>query len=129
MPRQESEGDDAAAPDPAFSTPKKADRNDRAGHAKPDAERIETESEADVEKQFDKSTGKKRKFAPFHEYRVVGEWATGPDSLLEDAEIEHQIKMLMKKFMQDSRLMIAPGKDPEKNKTDKALWKQQRKPY
>ena len=35
----------------------------------------------------------------------------------------------MKKFMQDSRLMIAPGKDPEKNKTDIALWKQQRKPY
>ena len=35
----------------------------------------------------------------------------------------------MKKFMQDSRLMVAPGKDPEKNKTDIALWKQQRKPY
>ena len=48
---------------------------------------------------------------------------------MEKAEIDHQIKMHMKKFMQDSRFMIAPGKDPEKNKTDIALWKQQRKPY
>ena len=35
--------------------------------------------------------------------------------------------MRMKKFMQDSRLMIAP--DEKKKDTDIALWKQQRKPY
>ena len=123
-----SDGEESnAPPDPSFSTPTKVIRNAGAAHAESDAEGMETE--ADVEKQFDKSTGKKRKFAPFHEYSVVGQWATGPDSLLEPAEIEHQIKMLMEKFMQDSRLMIAPGKDPEKNKTDKALWKQQRKEY
>ena len=96
--------------------------------------RMPKEPNPDVEKQFDKSTGKKstgkkRKYAAFNEYRVVGQWATGPDSLLEAAEIEHQIKMHMKKFRKDIRLMIAPGKDPEKNNTDKALWKQQRKEY
>ena len=74
---------------------------------------METASEADVEKQFDKSTGKRRKFAPFLVYREVGRWSTGEDSLLEKAEIDHQIKMQMKKYMQDSLLMIAPEKDPD----------------
>ena len=50
-------------------------------HAESDAERMVTESDADVEKQFDKSTGRKRKFAPFHEDRVVGQWATGQQKL------------------------------------------------
>ncbi len=82
------------------------------GHVNPDAdsEGTNAESDPDVEKQFDESTGKnrkKRKFASFHEYRVVEEWATGPDSFLEDAVIDHQIQMHLKKFMQDSRLMIA----------------------
>ena len=131
MSCRSNEEESNAPPDPSFSTPTKVIRNAGAAHAESDAERMVTEPDADasVEKQFDKSTGKKRKFAPFHEYSVVGQWATCPNSLLETAEIEHQIKMFMKKFMQDSRLMIAPGKDPEKNKTDKALWKQQRKPY
>ena len=35
----------------------------------------------------------------------------------------------MKKFMQDSRLMVAPATDPEKKKTDLALWKQRRAEY
>ena len=48
--------------------------------AESDAERMETASEADVDKQFDKSTGKKHKLAPFLEYREVGRWSTGPDS-------------------------------------------------
>ena len=115
---------DAAPPPLGFSTPTKANCNDGAGHGEPDADRMETESEADVEKQFDKSTGKKRKYNPFfeyREYREVGRWTTGEDSELEPAEIKQAIKTKMKKFMQDSRLMIAPGTDPEKNKTDQSL--------
>ena len=54
MPRPESEEEDAAPPDPAFSTPTKAIRNDGACHAESDAARMETESDAHVEKQFDK---------------------------------------------------------------------------
>ena len=107
----------------------KAIRNDGAGHAEPDAEGMQTESDADVEKQFDESTGKKRKYHPFLEYSVVKEWPTGEHALLEPKAIEHEIKMLMKKFIQDSRLMVAPGKDPDKNRTDIALWKQQRAEY
>ena len=57
MPRPESEENDAAPPPPGFTTPTKAIRNDGANHAESDAERMETESEADVEKQFDESTG------------------------------------------------------------------------
>ena len=119
----ESEEIDAAPPPPGFSTPTKADRNDGAAHAESDAERMETASEGDVEKEFEESTGKmhkKRKFAPPHEYRLIEEWVLGPDSVMEPAEIDHEIKKHLKKFMQDSRLMIAPGKDLEKNKTDKA---------
>ena len=37
--------------------PTKAIRNDGAAHAESDAERMETESEDDVKKQFDESTG------------------------------------------------------------------------
>ena len=53
MPRSESEEIDAALPPPGFSTPTKAIRNDGAVHAESDAERMETESDADVEKKFD----------------------------------------------------------------------------
>ena len=53
----ESEEIDAAPPLPGFTTPTKPIRNDGAGHAGPDAERMETESDADVEKEFEKSTG------------------------------------------------------------------------
>ena len=70
----EPEQIDAAPPPPGFTTPTKAIRNDGAAHAESDAERMETASEADVDKQFDESTGKmhkKRKYAPFHEYRLI----------------------------------------------------------
>ena len=67
MPRRESEEEDAALPPPGFTTPTKAIRNDGAAHAESNAERIETESEADAEKQFDKSMGKKRQYHPFLE--------------------------------------------------------------
>jgi hypothetical protein len=63
MPRPESEEIDAALPPPWFTTPIKAKCNDGAGHVNPDAERMETESEADCEKQFGESTGKKRCYA------------------------------------------------------------------
>ena len=64
----------------------------------------------------------KRKYAPFSEYREVGRWATGPDSTLEPREIDSEIHVLMKKYMQDSHLMQTPAH--EQLSTDKALWKQ-----
>ena len=48
---------DAAPPPPGISTPTKAIRNDGAAHAESDAKRMETESEDDVENQFNESTG------------------------------------------------------------------------
>ena len=57
MSCRSDEEDDAAPPPPGISTPTKAIRNDGAAHAESDAERMETESEDDVEKQFDESTG------------------------------------------------------------------------
>jgi hypothetical protein len=59
--RDREEKDDAPLP-PGFSTLAKASRNDGVCHAEPDAEGIEDESDADVEKQFDESTGKKREY-------------------------------------------------------------------
>ena len=115
--------DDAALPPPAFSTLTKTIRNDGAAHAEPDAGGMETESEADVEKQFDESTGKKRKYHPFLEYTEVKRLSIGEDSILEPAQINHELYTLMKKFMQDGRLIQVPG-HPEK-KTDIGLWKQQ----
>ena len=48
----------AAAPPPPVSPPPPQDEsNGGAAHAESDAERMETESEADGEKQFDESTG------------------------------------------------------------------------
>ena len=58
MPRPESEENDAAPPPPSYSTPTKVERNGGAGHSESDAARMETESAADGEKPFDKSTGK-----------------------------------------------------------------------
>ena len=66
---------DAALPLPGFFTPTKSIRNDGAGHAYPDDERRETESEADIEKQFDESTGKKRCYAGPLTYRFIKAWS------------------------------------------------------
>ena len=60
MSGPESEEINAAPPPPGFSTPTKSKNNDGAGHVSPDAGRMETESEADVEKELEKSMGKKR---------------------------------------------------------------------
>jgi hypothetical protein len=57
MPRRDSEEADAAPPQPSFTRPTKGIRNDGAGHAKSDAEGTKSKSDADVEKQFDESTG------------------------------------------------------------------------
>ena len=57
MPRRESEEEDDALSPPCFSTPTKVICNDGACHAKPDVEGTESKSDADVEKQFDESTG------------------------------------------------------------------------
>ena len=111
MPCRSDERECNAPPDPAFSTPTKVTRNAGAGHAESDAERMDAESAADVEKQFAKSTGRgkaktkprksieKRKYAPFSEYREVGRWDTGPESILEPREIDREIYMLMKQYI------------------------------
>ena len=57
MSCRSDEEDNAAPPPPGISTPTKAIRNDEAAHVESDTKRMETESEADVEKQFDESTG------------------------------------------------------------------------
>ena len=100
----ESEKMDAAPPPPGFSTPTKSKNNDGACHVSPDAGRMETESDADVEKEFDESTGKKRRNAGPIVYRVVKEWTTGPQAQFEDREIEHQIYTVMKKLYACERL-------------------------
>ena len=125
MPRRESEEEDDALSPPGFSTPTKVIRNDEAGHAEPDAEGTESESDADVEKQFDESTGKKREYHPFRQYTEVKQ--TGSEPELETEEIHHEIYSCMKMFMQQSRLMKAPGH--KQNATDVGLWKLQRQEY
>ena len=108
--RSDDEGDAALLP-PGYSSPTKTIRNDGAAHAEPDAERMETESDAHAEKQFDESTGKKRKYNPCLVYTEVKQWTTGEDSILEPAQINHDIYTPMKKFMRDSRLMKAPTQE------------------
>ena len=91
MSCRSDEEDDAARPPPGFTTQTKAIRNDGAGHVGSDAERMDTKSDADVEKQFDESTGKKRNYAGRHSYRFIKEWDTGPRALLDDTVIDHEI--------------------------------------
>ncbi len=91
IPRRDSEEEHDAPLPPAFTTPTKASRNDGAGHAELDAEGTEDESDADVEKQFDESTGKKRNYTGYRKYRLVKEWVTREDAKLEEAEIQHEI--------------------------------------
>ena len=53
----ESEEEDAALPPPGFTMLTKHIRNDGACHGEPDAEGSDAESDSDVEKKFDESTG------------------------------------------------------------------------
>ena len=78
---------DAALPPPRCSTPTQDESNGGAGHVSPDAGRMETDSDADVEKEFEKSTGKKHSYAGPLVYQVVKEWTIGPQAKLEDKEI------------------------------------------
>ncbi len=75
-------------------------------------------SDPDVEKQFDQSTGKKWEYSPYFHYTEVMLW-----KVLEPAQIDHAIYTLMKKFMQQSHLMKAPGH--KQLDTDVGLWKLQ----
>ena len=61
--RRSDEEDDAAHPQPGFSTPTKACHDDRAGHADSDAELTDSESESDVEEELEESTGKNSKYS------------------------------------------------------------------
>ena len=108
MPRPESQENFAAFPPPGFTTPTKAKCNDGAGHAEQDADRMETESEAGVEKQFGESTGKKRCYAGPLSYRFIKAWTIGPHAKMEDKEIEHEIYSEMKLFMHASGLKKTP---------------------
>ncbi len=121
--REFDQGDEAPLP---FTTPTKACRNDGACHAGSDAEGTEVESEPDVEKQSDESTGKKLEYHPFRQYNEIKLWKTGSDSVLKPAQIDHEIYALMKKFMQQSRLMKAPGLGHKQLDTYVGLWKLQR---
>ena len=70
---------------------------------------FQSESESDAEQEFKESTVKKRKYSGFHKFTVIREWSTAKDSILELLQIDHGIYTLMKTFMQQSRLMTAPG--------------------
>jgi hypothetical protein len=109
MPRRESEEEDDAPQPPGFSTPTKVIRNDGTGHAEQDAEGTESESDADVEKQFCESTGKKRNYTGYQKYRFIKQWVTGGDAVLEETEIQHEIYTEMKKFMHASGLKKTLG--------------------
>jgi hypothetical protein len=76
--------------------------------------RNEVEDDADVEKQFDKSTGKKRNYTGYQKYTLVKEWATGEDAVLEDAEIEHEIYSEDKKIKHASGLKKTPCHKPSR---------------
>ena len=126
MPRPESEESNAALPPPGFTTPTKAIRNTGAGHADPDDERMETESDPDVEKQFGDSTGRRCYAGPFT-YRFLKQWTIGPHAKLEGKQIEHEIYTEMKLFMHASGLKKTPGH--RQKDTDIHLWKQDSKEY
>ena len=127
MPRLESEEINAAPPPPGFTTPTKAKCNDGAAHAESNDERMETESEADGEKQFGESTGKKRNYAGPLSYRFIKQWTIGPNAKLEEKVIEHKIYTKMKLFMHASGLSKTPGH--RQKDTDIHLWEQYSKEY
>ena len=87
MSDREADEERDAPPPPGFSMPTKVNGNDGACHAEPDAEGTESESNADVEKNFDESTRKTRKYYPYLKYTEVKRWSTGKDFMLELAEI------------------------------------------
>ena len=127
LPCGSDEEDDAALLAPCFTTPSKAICNDGACNGEPYAKGTEANSDADVEKEFDESTGKKSNHSGRHSYRVIKEWPTGQHALLEDAEIEHEIYTKMKRIMHASNLKKSPRHKAKE--TDIHLWKQYSKEY
>ena len=128
MPCQDHESEDAALPPSGFTTPTKANCNDGAGHCGSDAKETKSELDADVEEEFDELTCKKRKGSAYLKYTEIKRRSTRKDSMLEPAQISHEIYTLMKKFMQQSRLMKAQGH--RELPTDLGLWKRRhRKEY
>ena len=123
----ESEEEDDAPPPQGFTTPTKVIRNDGACHAELDAEGTESESDADVEKQFCESTAKKHNYTGYQKYRFIKRWVTGEDAVLEEAENQHEIYTEMKKLMHASGLKKTPGH--KQKETDIHLWKQYSKAY
>ncbi len=71
MPRRDSEENYAAPPPPGFTTTTKTISNDGACHADSGSEGTETKSDTDDEKEFDKSTGKKRNYICYQKYGFV----------------------------------------------------------
>ncbi len=64
------------------------------GHVEQDAEGTEDdEYESNDEKEFDKSTGKKRNsgYTGYQKYGLIKEWVTREDAVLEEADIQHEI--------------------------------------
>ena len=116
-----------APPPPGFTTPTKPDRNAGAGHGQPDADRMDTASEGEGEKEFEASTGKKRRNTGPLVYRFVKQWTIGSQAKLEPKEIEHQIYTEMKNYMHASGLKKTPGH--KQKDTDIHLWKQCTKEY
>ena len=57
MSDREADEEQSALLPPGFTAQTKSICNDGAGHAEPDAEETDSESDAYVEKEFDESTG------------------------------------------------------------------------
>ncbi len=71
MPCQSDEQDQIAPLPPVFTTQTKAIGNDVASHAGMDAEETKAKLEANVEKQFNVSTGNKRKYNSYLQYTEI----------------------------------------------------------
>jgi hypothetical protein len=116
------------APDPpAFATIAKCSRKSDAGHAASDAEGTVNGSQPNAEMQRDKEPGKKLKYQGYLDYRVIGIWVKEDQGQLDDADIDHEIRKRMERFMTDSRLFKPPGH--HEITTDIHLWKQFCQPY
>jgi hypothetical protein len=104
MPRRDSEEEDDAPLPPGFTTLTNAICNDGGCRANLDAEGTKDDSNAYVEEKFDESTGKKRNYNGYQKYLFIKQWVTREDAILEEAEIQHEIYIEMKKFNACSQL-------------------------
>jgi hypothetical protein len=77
--------------------------------------------------EADKEKGKPRNYQGYLKFDVQETWVSGPDTVLEDADINNQITLCMKKFKYNGRLFKTPGH--RSKSTDISLWKQYRQPY